>query len=249
MVTSQPPPVDVSGSAINWSDEDLKELALELLGPEAVGNAEGDALVSALAAVFERLADGEAVSEAELLEALEERISAGSDQLSALLDSAINGAMTVEELQEQFAFELSQAHLQALALGVGGFENISAAELEILFDRMVLEFGFLQDLLEQIASGEISPAKARQRMQRYMNAVWSSFWKGAALFATGMGATEKIRDLEPTASHCGDCPGLAGFWGPVDEIPSPGEESECGSGCRCTERYRRGLIEFTPFPA
>lgn len=170
--------------------------------------------------------------------ALDERITAGIDQVRAVTVGVLEGAVSVEDWQTAVAVELRRMHTQAAALGRGGWQQMTPRDWGRIGRALRDEYAYLRGFAEALAGGNLSEAQVNARLTLYVNGIWSSYWKGAAGAMQGAGMTEERRILTP-AEHCKDCEGYAAQgWQPLGSLPEPGEGSVCGHNCRCIKVYR-----------
>lgn len=184
------------------------------------------------------LPGGRVIPRAVLPDLLEQRITAGFEVQAALIAPLLDGRITVAEWQQAMAVELRRVHLQALALGAGGWEQVTPAQWQQVADRLVAEWGYLAAFASEMAGGDLSEAQIRMRMELYEQAPWSTYWAGTTAVMAAVGFTEERRVLGH-AEHCADCETWASFgWQPLGTLPEPGEQSVCRSNCRCHKEYR-----------
>ena len=170
--------------------------------------------------------------------ALDERITAGIDQVQALTSGMMRGVVTVAEWQTAVAVELRRMHTQAAALGRGGWAQMTPADWGHVGRKLRDEYAYLRGFAEALASGTLSESQINVRVSQYVNGIWSRYWRGEMGAMQEAGMTEERRILTP-AEHCADCESYAAQgWQPIGSLPEPGEGSVCGNNCRCLKIFR-----------
>jgi len=170
--------------------------------------------------------------------ALDERITAGIDQVQALTSGMMRGVVTVAEWQTAVAVELRRMHTQAAALGRGGWAQMTPSDWGHVGRKLRDEYAYLRGFAEALASGTLSESQINVRVSQYVNGIWSRYWRGEMGAMQEAGMTEERRILTP-AEHCADCESYAAQgWQPLGSLPEPGDGSACGHNCRCIKVYR-----------
>lgn len=170
--------------------------------------------------------------------ALDERITAGIDQVQALTSGMMRGVVTVAEWQTAVAVELRRMHTQAAALGRGGWAQMTPSDWGHVGRKLRDEYAYLRGFAEALASGTLSESQINVRVSQYVNGIWSRYWRGEMGAMQEAGMTEERRILTP-AEHCADCESYAAQgWQPIGSLPEPGEGSVCGNNCRCLKIFR-----------
>lgn len=190
---------------------------------------------------YRDLTTGKLVSTQFVQDVVEGRIEAGRERLANFAEAVMTGRTqaTISDWQEAMAMELKAMHAQATIIGAGGRENVTQSDWGRLGNRLRREYGYLNRFAKQITNGDLSEAQIRNRMGMYGEAIWSSFWKANRAQHDRSGFTEERRVLDDGAIHCDDCPRFARRgWVPIDTLPPPGEQSECGNRCRCSMEFR-----------
>ena len=130
---------------------------------------------------------------------------------------------------------LRRWHLQARALGVGGWARMGAADLAAVSERLGLDRGRIERMGRDLAAGSVSVAQLMNRMRGYVGGGLAEYWdglRGLGPSAPGRVVME-IRYLRP-AEHCSDCVRYYGQgWQVSGVLPAPATDSECGNFCRC----------------
>jgi hypothetical protein len=210
----------------------------ELLLAALVATLRGEGVTWLPAVAAYRLPDGRHLTRDVQLRALDLRIFEGIQRQQDLIGPLITGDITIREWQDAMAVELRRAHVQAMALGRGGWDQVTAEDWQRVADRLREQYGYLVGFAQDIEAGELSEAQIRARSAQYEGAIWATFWMGLDVAMGLAGFTEERRELG-VAEHCGDCIVWASFdWQPIGSLPEPGERSVCGSNCRCRKVYR-----------
>lgn len=169
----------------------------------------------------------------------EARIIVSFNRLQNMFRAVSADGVDIGLFQDSSALELKRLHTQMMALGRGGWEQVTFSDWGRVGAKLKGEYGFLQGFMQEIADGKLSEAQIAARLEMYSSGAWSSYWKGRDSAKKAAGFKEEIRILDTRASHCDDCPSLAGHWEKIGTLPVPGEASQCIHNCRCTKKYRR----------
>lgn len=135
--------------------------------------------------------------------------------------------------------ELTNLHIQTRALGVGGFENLTRADIANLELRLRDDLNRFLSLLAGLAvvGATLSLAQLLSRMRMYVGSARIEFWEAertVALPSTPSMVLIERRVLTP-AEHCPGCLTLyERGWCIQGELPLPGDGStECMANDRC----------------
>jgi hypothetical protein len=185
-----------------------------------------------------RDARGRFIAQSEIERILQARIDEGIDRLEDYLTALREADADLDQWQEAFAVELRRMHTQIYAYGGGGWRNVPAEEWLEVGRGLKQEYGYLNNFAVEIASGELSQAQIRARMNQYANHAWGVYWQGDQAAKKAAGFDEMMRELNP-AEHCDDCRRLAGHWEPLGSLPLPTQGTQCRSNCKCSVVYRK----------
>lgn len=181
------------------------------------------------------LETGEYIALAIVLSLLEDRMEIGLDTLFQMLQNAPD----LDIWEEAFRIELRRAHLQAAALGKGGWAQLDADDLARVENQLRFEYQQLARFVDQIRNEELSIAQIQVRIKMYADHIWTSFWDARTQAKKSSGFRQERRILQAQES-CPDCVDYAARgWVPVGSLPEPGQQSVCGANCRCYKEYRR----------
>ena len=188
-----------------------------------------------------RYANGRLITPSEfdaILTRVREEAIARSDQLIA---DRLDSKLTIQQWLDAFAEDLKTTHEQMFLLGIGGQDRMTAADIQVLSDRVADQLGFLESFAGDIEAGSQSEAQQRARARLYVRAAMHS--RSIAMRrSTGAGDNQERRILNGT-NHCDSCERYARRgWQPIGSLPDIGSDCECGSSCQCSFEFRVGLI-------
>lgn len=185
-------------------------------------------------------ATGQFVSRRNIVALLDANVTAGENRLAALTIAAHDGRLSPSAFAEQFRTEIRRLHLQNASLGAGGWANMTQADYGRVGGKLTADYRRVEGFAQSIASGEISLAQALNRARLYAGNARTQYWQAVESRLTARPGMVQIERRQLGASeHCGDCVNYyERGWQPLGTLPSPGEGSECLTGCKCTKVYR-----------
>lgn len=190
------------------------------------------------AARYRSAATGQFVSRQYVQRALEARFAESAYRMRLYTDAMVLGDAPLDVWREAMAVEVRRAHLQATALGRGGWAQVTPSDWGSAGARIRSEYEYLRQFAQDIIDGKLSEAQIRSRMELYASSVNTSYWEGDRSAKTDAGFTEERRETTP-AEHCLDCLELASRgWQPIGTLPPPGVDSRCQSNCKCIMAFR-----------
>lgn len=189
------------------------------------------------AARYRSVATGQFVSREYVQRALEARFAESAARMRAYTDAMLIGEAPLDVWREAMAVEIRRAHVQATALGRGGWAQATPADWGGAGARIRGEYEYLRKFAEDIAAGRLSEAQIRSRMELYASSINTSYWEGDRSAKMVAGFTEEKRLTTP-AEHCSDCIAYARMgWQPIGSLPVIGD-SQCRANCKCVFEYR-----------
>lgn len=178
-----------------------------------------------------------------VLSLIEGNIQQKSDLFTKTLDDLIQGKITSGQFQQQSLETIKYLHAQQYLVGKGGFRRTTAEDyLQIARDLKAVHYPAFQVFVDDLRSGKLTEAQAKQRMRAFAIASKKSYHYGLKQSAVENGYRYARRFLS-AAEHCSDCPIYAALG--VVNISSlilPGEQCECRYNCKCYVRY------YTEYP-
>ena len=152
------------------------------------------------------------------------------------------GEITIQEWELEMRKRIKQSYLDEFALGKGGRNNLTGANLDELGDLLKRQFDFLHNFAGQIKNGELSEAQIQNRSNQYLNSSTQAFELGKSasfgmprlpqypadgtqICRSNCKCRWEIQDrenewraiwvLNPAAEHCETCEGNAQRWSPL----------------------------------
>lgn len=189
---------------------------------------------------YRDLSTGRFISNDTILDTLEKRIDTGMQNLERYLNAALdpNNSYTLDDYRDAYVTELKTLHIQMALVGVGGKNNATQSLYGKVGNTLKQEYRYLNNFIDDIVSGNLTPSQIKARQNMYANKIWNSYWLARTDKAREV-FTQERRVLQP-AEHCDDCIALAAVgWQPIGTLPKPADGStQCLSNCRCIMEYR-----------
>lgn len=185
---------------------------------------------------------GRYVARRDIAGLLDAQVNSAETRLGDIVTALHEGRLSASTYQSTMRDELRRLHLQNAALGAGGFEQLGPREFGRTGGLLRDDYQRLTHLADGVANGEVTLPQALNRVRGYIGNARINFWEAdrdAARMAgnsSGM-ASLMIRDLG-ASEHCSSCTDYHSQGWQYD-LPVPGTQSECGSHCRCSARYRQ----------
>lgn len=140
---------------------------------------------------------------------------------------------------------IKRTQLYSAALARGGWQQLTAADLDLIGSRVRFHFDRLDRFVAQIQRSEVDV-----RTQGFVARAASYAQGGRTTYETlhldevrETGAVEERNILDPSLSdeqHCDECPELTALgWVPLGQLPRPGGR-QCLGRCHCFVEYRDG---------
>lgn len=189
---------------------------------------------------YVNVATGRFVARQAILDLLDAEIGQRERELGRLAQALMEGRLSAAAWVHAVQTELRRAHLQAAALGAGGWDRLTPADYGRVGGYLAADYRRLVEFARAIEAGELTPAQVLSRMRMYLGNARRNFWHGQER-AAQPGRVVLLRRVLGAAEHCDDCVGYAALgWQRADsgQIPPPGEGSVCLTNCRCS-RLRR----------
>ena len=144
----------------------------------------------------------------------------------------VDGEIDLGEYHRRMVNTLGEAHTVQRQLGEG-----PGLDEDALRDTLDEQLGYLQDMVGQIADGELSPAQILDRSGRYGANGGLSFNEGMAA-ALALLATTEQRFLGACSPHCAECVDYAARGRvPVGTLPGIRMACSCRHNCCCRKEY------------
>lgn len=87
---------------------------------------------------------------------------------------------------------IKETYIDLYAMGAGGRNSMSHRDWGRIGAMVKEQYGYLNNLIDQLAKGDISPAQANARLKMYANSANEALWKGYS------------KDMPPLPAYPGD---------------------------------------------
>lgn len=182
---------------------------------------------------------GKFVMRTRITNLLERNVNQAEDRLSLLIQSVAAKELAAGPAQVMMRDELRRLTLSNIALGKGGIDRLDFADYGRAGRQLRDGYQRMTNLMNDVRSGKATLPQALNRVQGYVLEARQQFFvaERAALRQADRRFEERRR-LHARES-CVDCMRYAGMgWQPLGTLPLPGQDSRCGSHCRCTVEHR-----------
>ena len=159
------------------------------------------------------------------------------DNLSqALASQTLDLSAWMLAMQQQ----LSRLHVQAAALGAGGFERLKTHDFARITHALQADWPRLAVFGQEIVAGNLSRKQIASRVVMYAGHARTQYYAAKTKPHTKPGYVLLERRIIKAGDNCTWCVHLANLgWQPVDTLPLPGEsgsdwqDGQCLTNCRC----------------
>lgn len=174
----------------------------------------------------------------EAITTLEEKaITASGSVITKYNKKLAKDEISLQEWQTGIVTELRDLHLQAYALGAGGWENLTKRDYANIKKTIDSEMKFFEAFSKEIADGKLSNAQIEARSQMYANKLHSVMENGrlASHIKAGYKTESRHRTVTESCSECiqYESTGIV----EIGTLPNPGEACSCRSNCKCYKQY------------
>lgn len=185
-------------------------------------------------------ATGRFVGRQAIVSLLDAHVNSADERLAQLVTAYSEQRISSSVFVEQMRSELKRIHLQARALGAGGWDRLTQAEYGSIGGKLRTDYQRIERLTQDIANGDASLAQALNRVNGYVGNARTGFWDAQRERNQAREGNVMLeRRVLGVAEHCNDCVEYYGRgWQLPGALPSPGTQSECGTHCRCRMEYR-----------
>ncbi|TXH52459.1 MAG: hypothetical protein E6Q97_16050 [Desulfurellales bacterium] len=194
---------------------------------------------------YRDVATGRYASRSRIVDLLEESVQQSESRMQrltvALYEQQLAPAVWLAAMRD----ELRRAHLQYAALGKGGFDRLTLADLGRIGATLRQEYVKLVGTVGDVQTASLP--QLLNRVRRHAGQARTEYFRTLRdVLAENEGGPVHIarRILEPGAEHCKDC--LRYYdegWSVVELLIPPGEQCECGGNCRCKAIYHAVAAE------
>lgn len=169
---------------------------------------------------------------------LDAYLANSAEPVIALQDALRNGAINIADWQTAMREQIKNAHINAIAESVGGYQNMTPADYGRAGQIIREQYGYLRDFADEIVSGKQRlDGTLNRRAKMYVDAARESYYKSINAKVQAGGITHICSVLNP-ADHCQECIALDGRWYEInDPTYNPPGNRICRKNCKCSEKY------------
>lgn len=178
---------------------------------------------------------GRFVGRQAIVSLLDSHVAGSEERLARLVTTYSEGNVSPSVFAEQMRSELKRIHLQARALGAGGWDRLTQSDYGSIGGKLRADYQRIEQLARGIADGDVSLPQALNRAQGYVGNARIGYWDAQREREQPQPGNVIIeRRVLGAAEHCQSCLDYyAEGWQLQGILPSPGTDSECGTHCRC----------------
>lgn len=169
---------------------------------------------------------------------LDPTLTAVSQEATSLAVSVQTGAAEIAYYQLQMADLVRFSQLAGAGAAVGGFQLLTVADLAIIETARQIQLGYLLQLAQGLASGEVLPdGRFLRRSQMYIDAGRATYYDVAEQGFVRLGF-DRVRSVRSARDSCRQCIDLDGREFEIGDpaYVKPGRRI-CLSSCLCYEEY------------
>lgn len=169
---------------------------------------------------------------------LDPTLTAVSQEATSLAVSVQTGAAEIAYYQLQMADLVRFSQLAGAGAAVGGFQLLTVADLAIVEAARQIQLGYLVQLAQGLASGEVLPdGRFLRRSQMYIDAGRATYYDVAEQGFVRLGF-DRVRSVRSARDSCRQCIDLDGREFEIGDpaYVKPGRRI-CLSSCLCYEEY------------
>ena len=181
---------------------------------------------------------GRFVNPSEVRNDLDLYLQASNEPIKALSEQLRSGAINIADWQTTMMTEIKNAHLNAIAETVGGYENMTPEHNGRAGAYIREQYKFLRDFANQIEDGtQPMDGTISRRSQLFIKAGRESYYKSIHA-QLGSGTASHVRSIRFPGDSCEECKGFDGVWFVLGSsaYKLPGNRI-CNKNCRCSEQY------------
>lgn len=99
-------------------------------------------------------------------------------EMTNLVTSYKDGKIDIFTLESKIKANLKQTYIDMYVMGKGGRNNMTPADWGSIGGMLKEQYRYLEGMMKQIASGELSPAQVASRLKMYENSSNEALWRG-----------------------------------------------------------------------
>jgi len=100
------------------------------------------------------------------------------DILSDYADQYADGSISIDEFRDITKNIIKDTYIDMYAMGAGGRNSMSPADWGRVGAIVKEQYGYLRNMFDQLANGEISPRQLKARLKMYLNSANEALWRG-----------------------------------------------------------------------
>lgn len=177
---------------------------------------------------------------------LDTTLDGGASDTDKLFGLFRDGSLSMVDLRNEMRETIKNVHLTAIAAQKGGWSQLTPADYGRAGQRIRGQYGYLEDLLQEIANGTRPiNGRLRQTLRLYAQAGRETYHLAQRAEMIKRGFDEERSVLDPQAQHCQECLDEAGkSWQPIGEMIPIGQRI-CNKNDRCDVEYRNSATGET----
>ncbi len=185
-------------------------------------------------------ATGRFVPSATVRRELDTYLRNSDDAARSLSQSLRGGELSLADWELAMRREVKRTHLNAIALERGGYANMTQADYGRAGQIIRMQYGYLHQFAEDIASGKQRlDGTIDRRARLYTQAGRETFYKSK--HAARADDVTKVRSIRHASDSCDECIEFDGVWFDIGDpaYKLPGDR-QCNKNCLCSEELGRG---------
>ena len=107
-----------------------------------------------------------------------EFIDRNSQVMNGFVDQFTNGDIDIYSLRDAVQLNLKNTYIDMYAMGAGGRNSMSPADWGRVGAILKEQYGYLRNMFDQLARGELSPMQLKARLKMYLNSANEALWRG-----------------------------------------------------------------------
>lgn len=158
------------------------------------------------------------------------------------LERYAKGRIDSDQFRQSMRQIITRSSLASAIVGVGGFGNLTENVLSAVRKQISKQFEYLDGFISDIQNRNLTQ-RDRARATMYANSVHSISQTAARQFRLDMQQElgleiQKERRVTSAGENCEDCLAMeAEGCQPIGTLPAIGQESVCGTNCKCRFVY------------
>jgi len=182
---------------------------------------------------------GRFVARSRITDLLEQNVAGAEDRMAQIVQGVFAKEIEAGYAQTLMRDELRRLTLQNAALGKGGLDQLTFRDYGRAGIQLRDSYARMTNMLQGIERGEVTLPQALRRIEGYTLEARNQFFAAQRDAAMQTGRMMEHRRVLHAKESCVSCVDYAAQgWVPLGTLPLPGQLSECGKYCACTEEVR-----------